>query len=125
MTQLKEKFVETHPIETNYNNLEPANQSIEPDITKKTSYDVFLEYYAKFMMIIGTLGQAFFYMQAYKIFTTKSADNLSLEGFLIPCFSLSAWLVYGLLIRDKVVILANVVGVIGAVLVVAAILKYS
>ena len=125
MTQLKEKFIDTHHTQTNYNNLEPANQTIEPNIIKKTSYDIFLEYYAKFMMVVGTLGQAFFYMQAYKIFTTKSADNLSLEGFLIPCFSLTAWLVYGLLVRDKVVILANVVGVIGAVSVVVAILKYS
>lgn len=125
MTQFKEKFAKKHFDKREYNNPMPANQSLESDHTQKSFYDTFVQYYAKFMMVVGIFGQLLFYTQAYKIFITKSANNVSLEGFLISCFSLSCWLIYGLLVRDKVILFVNIVGVAGAVSVVAAILKYS
>lgn len=120
MTQFKEK-----PVKIDYDNLKHANQSVNPEISQKSFYNTFVHYYAKFMMMFGIVGQYLFYTQAYKIFTTKSAANVSLEGFSVSCFCLSCWLLYGLLIRDKVLVIANVVGVVGAVLVISAILKFS
>ena len=124
MTQF-EKSNQAYSDTATYESPEPANQSAQPSIAPLSSYDTFVKYYAKFMMVVGILGQFLFYVQAQKIYTTGSASGVSLEGFLISCFSLSCWLVYGLLVKDRVLFWVNVVGVVGAALVVVAILKFS
>lgn len=43
--------------------------------------------YERYMMLVGTLGQILFYAQAFKIFTTQSAENVSLIGFTLGLFS--------------------------------------
>jgi len=80
-----------------------------------------LYYYAKFMIVVGILGQSLYYLQAFKIYKQASAEDVSLEGFLIALFSLTCWLIYGALIKDKVLIIVNIFGVIGAALTTLAI----
>ena len=82
-------------------------------------------YYAKFMIIVGVLGQSLYYLQAYKIYSQGSAADVSLEGFAISFFSLVCWLVYGLIKKDRVLILVNCVAVVGAALANLAILLVS
>src|ERR1700686_3958376 len=58
----------------------------------------------KLMTAIGTGGQILFYLQAYKIYITESAASVSLPGFSFAAFSLLCWLLYGLLIGNKVLV---------------------
>ena len=84
-----------------------------------------LFYYEKYMMAVGILGQLLFYSQGIKIFMTKSADDVSIFGFLFGLIAVSSWLVYGILIKNKVIIIANVVAVIGALFVIVGVLIYG
>lgn len=78
-----------------------------------------------YTIIIGTGGQLLFYTQAYKIFATKSAQDLSLTAFIIALVSMSNWLFYGLKIKDLPLVVANIIGVIGAIIVITGILMYG
>lgn len=51
----------------------------------KTSIKAF---YVKYMVIIGTMGQVMHYIQAWKIFTTKSASDISSAAYVISFFLL-------------------------------------
>lgn len=82
-----------------------------------------LYYYAKFMIVVGILGQSLFYLQAFKIYRQGSAKDVSLEGFLVALFSLTCWLIYGILIKDKVLVIVNIFGVLGAGLTILSILS--
>lgn len=66
-----------------------------------------------------------FFVQAFKIFATKSAKDLSLLAFVISFVALSSWLVYGILNKDKPLIISNIVALVGAGLVLAGIVIYS
>ncbi len=81
--------------------------------------------YEGYMYVIGILGQLVFYLQAFKIFMDQSAKDVSLAAFLFGLLSVTSWLIYGLIIKNKVLVLANVIASIGALAVVIGILKYS
>jgi MtN3 and saliva related transmembrane protein len=78
----------------------------------------FLSGYEKYMMTMGIVGQLLFYLQALKIYQTRSAEDISMAGFLIAFFSLSSWLVYGLILNNRVLVFVNVAGCFGALLVI-------
>jgi len=80
--------------------------------------------YATYMIFIGVLGQILYYAQAYKIFSSKSAADLSIVGFIAGFVSVSSWLIYGIILRDRPLILANIVACIGAITVVVGIIMY-
>ncbi len=86
---------------------------------------MFKEYYRKYMILVGVLGQSVFYAQFYHIMTSKSAQDVSLLGFISGLISVSSWLVYGIILKDKPLVIANVVATIGALLTVGAIIVYS
>jgi len=76
------------------------------------------------MVFIGVFGQLVYFAQAFKIFTTKSVADLSLFGFTTGLIAVSSWLVYGLVLKDIPLIIANVVACIGALACVAGILIF-
>lgn len=80
--------------------------------------------YANYMVFIGILGQILYYAQAYKIFSSKSAADLSIVGFTAGFISVSSWLIYGLILRDRPLIIANIVACIGAIAVIVGIIMY-
>ena len=84
-----------------------------------------MNYYEKYMNIIGPITNLMFYLQAYKIFINKSADTVSGPGFLISIIGLSSWLLYGILLKNKPLIIANIFGVIGAILTFVGVLIYG
>lgn len=84
-----------------------------------------LKYYEFYMKIIGPLANCMFYIQAYKIFTTKSAEAISMPAFILSAVGLGSWLIYGILLDNKPIILANAVGVLGAALVLTLTLLYG
>ncbi len=81
--------------------------------------------YEKYMFFIGIAGQMVFYLQAAKIFSDKSAIDVSLPAFLFGLVSVTSWLIYGILLKNQVLIFSNIVAIIGALAVVTAILIYS
>ncbi len=82
-------------------------------------------YYEKYISIMGTIGNSMFYFQAYKIFISKNAIAISFLGFLISFIALSSWLIYGVILKNKPLIIANIFGIIGALLVLIEIIIYG
>ena len=78
-----------------------------------------------YMSWVVNLGQSMHYIQAWKIFTAKSAEDISLIAYIICLVLLIHWLIYGIIIKDKVIILAETLGVIGAILVIFGTVIYS
>ena len=67
-----------------------------------------------YMFGIALAGSLIYYLQAYKIFTTRSAQDISLAGFSINLFTSINWLVYGLFKTDIPLIFSGLLGVVGA-----------
>jgi len=83
------------------------------------------EMYRRYMLFIGVFGQMVYYAQAYKIFTTHETAGVSLFGFTIGLIAAISWFLYGVIIRDFPLYLANFVATIGAAAAVAGILIYG
>jgi len=81
--------------------------------------------YEKYMYFIGLAGQLIFYIQAYEIFALKDAGNVSLAAFTFGFLSVSSWLIYGLFLKNRVLVVANTFAVIGAGLAITGILLYG
>ena len=84
----------------------------------------FKDLYKKYMILIGIFGQFVFYGQFYQIMSHRSAHDVSLMGFIAGLLSVSSWLLYGVMQKDKPLIIANAVATLGAGLTVIAILIY-
>ncbi|MBE9180374.1 SemiSWEET transporter [Oculatella sp. LEGE 06141] len=81
-----------------------------------------------FVTILGLAAASFttfsFLPQVLKTWQTKSAGDLSLSTFSIFCVGVFLWLVYGVLIADLPVILANAVTFILSLTVIGQALIY-
>ena len=77
------------------------------------------------MSWVVNLGQSMHYIQAWKIFTTKSAEDISLTAYIICLILLIHWLIYGIITKDKVIITAETLGIIDTTLVIAGTIIYS
>ncbi len=78
-----------------------------------------------YLLWVAVLGQSMHFVQAWKIYTTKSATDVSLTAYIICILLLLHWLAYGLLIKNKVLIVAEGMGILGTILVIIGILIYS
>ena len=78
-----------------------------------------------YMSWVVNLGQSMHYIQAWKIFTTESAEDISLIAYIICLILLIHWLIYGIITKDKVIITAETLGIIGATLVITGTIIYS
>ena len=106
---------------------EQVNHDYSEDIAAKnppvvsTKQQRVLAWAEKITTAVGICGQTLFYFQAYKIFTAGSANDVSTLGFSFATLSLICWFLYGLLIRNKVLIIVNAFALIGALLTLLAI----
>lgn len=64
--------------------------------------------------IFGTIMSFAYFPQIYKIYKRKSVEDISITMYLIFFPALVIWLLYGLSINNTPLIVANLVGVIGA-----------
>ena len=71
--------------------------------------DFIIKYIGFFAAFCTTFA---FLPQAIKVYKTKSTKDISLYMFLIFTIGVLSWLVYGLIINDLPVILANAVTLI-------------
>lgn len=83
------------------------------------------KWYSRYMIFIGIFGAFLFYSQFYTIVRNKSAQDVSLTGFICSFISVTSWLIYGLMLHDRPLIMSNIIASIGALLVVIAILIYQ
>ena len=63
-------------------------------------------------LLAGTLTTISFVPQVIKTWTSKSAKDVSSGMFITFCAGVFLWLIYGLLIQDIPVIIANVITLI-------------
>jgi len=74
---------------------------------------------------VVVLGQLMHFFQAWKIFSSQSARDVSIISYLICLVLLIHWLGYGLLIKNRLLIIAEGLGLLGATLVMLGILLYG
>ena len=68
--------------------------------------DIIIKYIGYFAAFCTTIA---FLPQAIKVYKSKSTKDISLYMFLIFTIGVLSWLIYGLIINDWPVILANAV----------------
>ena len=76
-------------------------------------------------ILAGVLCTVSFLPQAIKIFKTKRAGDLSLITFVALCFGILLCLIYGIMIKELPIILANAAMLVLALLIVVMKIKYS
>ena len=81
-----------------------------------------LKYIGFFAAFCTTIA---FLPQALKIWKTKSTKDISLYMFVIFTIGVFSWLVYGIIISDLPVILANAVTLILSLFILVFKLKYN
>lgn len=91
---------------------------MKKSIFKKFSID-------HFITLVGLVGQVPPYIQAFKIFYLQSSYAVSLSANIIVFFSMVGWFVYGLLRNIKPLIITNIFGLIGTILVLIGILYHE
>ncbi len=81
--------------------------------------------FEKFTIFMALVGTSSAYIQAFKIFYLGCATAVSLFATIIGLSSSSCWLIYGIARRIQPLIISNIVGIIGGILVIIGILYYS
>ena len=77
------------------------------------------------MSWVVNLGQSMHYIQAYKIFYNKSAEDISMIAYIICLILLIHWLIYGIIEKDKIIIIAESFGVIGVLIILIGTIHYG
>lgn len=75
--------------------------------------------------IMGVLMSLGYYPQAYKIWKTKSARDVSIPTFVIFSIGTASWFAYGWYLHDLVILLSFGLGVIGSWTVLGLTLLYK
>jgi len=77
--------------------------------------------------ITGILMSLGYYPQAYKIWRSKSAQDISIPAFCIFAFGTSTWLLYGIYLNDWTIVSGFGLGVVGSwtILILALIYRRS
>lgn len=73
----------------------------------------------------AALGTICWIPQAWKAWSTRDTSGISLISNLLFLTTVSLWLLYGLLVTDWPIIIANIFAVIAVTTIVAAKLKYK
>lgn len=82
-------------------------------------------WFRRYMVLVATGGNAFFYMQAWTIFETQSAKDVNVWAFVVATCTVASWFTYGIMLRDRIIIIANIIATIGSGAVVAGCLVYG
>ena len=75
--------------------------------------------------IAGICTTIAFLPQVIKVYNTKSTKDISLGMFIIFTFGVFCWLIYGLIIQDIPIILANLVTIFLASFILISKIKYK
>ena len=78
-----------------------------------------------YMTTVITLGQGAHYIQAWKIFSRQSAFDISLVSYSMCFILLLHAFGYAILIKSKLLMIAEGVGLIGSGIVIAGVILYG
>lgn len=78
-----------------------------------------------FITIISSMGNLAPYLQAIEMYQLKSSHAVSLKANLISLIVGSCWLAYGIIIKVKPLIISNLIGLPGVLLIVLQIFYYA
>jgi MtN3 and saliva related transmembrane protein len=81
-----------------------------------------LKYIGFFAAFCTTIA---FFPQAVKVWKTKSTKDISLYMFVIFTLGVFSWLIYGIIISDLPIILANAITLILSLFILICKLKYK
>jgi len=81
-----------------------------------------IDYLASIFGVLLSLG---YFPQAYNIWKTRSAKNISIITYIIFSLGTTVWLVYGIVIKSWPIILGFALGVVGSWLTLVLALKYK
>lgn len=84
-----------------------------------------MNYALYFGLVAGICTTISFLPQVLKIWRTKSVNDISLLMFLIFTFGVANWLIYGLIIKETPIILANTFTLILCLLILIGIVKFK
>ena len=84
-----------------------------------------MNYALYFGFVAGICTTISFLPQVLKIWRTKSVDDISLLMFLIFTFGVANWLIYGLIIKEAPIILANIATLVLCLLILIGIIKFK
>jgi len=76
-----------------------------------------MNYIEIFGLLAATLTTISFFPQAVKIIRTRNAQSISLVMYSILVVGIILWMVYGILIRDMPVFLANAITLIPTIVI--------
>lgn len=76
-------------------------------------------------LLAGGLTSISFVPQAWKIWKTKSVEDVSLKMFTALCIGVGLWLVYGFIKKDVAIIVTNGVTILLASAILVMKLKYK
>ena len=84
-----------------------------------------MNFLALLTTIVGVVMSLGYFPQAYTLYKTKSAHNISIPTFIIFALGTAIWTIYGIVNRDSVLIVSFMIGVIGSWLVLGLALYYK
>ena len=84
----------------------------------------FHTFYARYMYVVGFFGNSLPLFQAYKIIISRSAIDVSLDGYIIFCWAVISWMTYGILRKDKVLIATNAFATLSSIICIVTILIF-
>lgn len=82
----------------------------KPDISVNKA-----QLFANFMVIIAVLGVFPLAFQAYKVYSTKKTDGISLPAFVFQIFISLTWIVYAIISGNGIIMISSGLLVIAAV----------
>jgi len=84
-----------------------------------------IDYVTALGSLAGALTTVAFFPQLLKVWRTKSTKDISLGMFSIFCVGVLVWFIYGILIDDAPVIIANFLVFVQALIIVAFKVRYK
>jgi MtN3 and saliva related transmembrane protein len=63
--------------------------------------------------------------QVVKVWRTKSTKDISLGMFALFCCGISLWFIYGILLKDVPIIIANSLGLVQGIIILMFKIKYK
>ena len=84
-----------------------------------------MEYVTILGLIAAVLTTTSLFPQLLKVLKTKSTKDISLGMFALFCAGIFLWFVYGILLGDLPIIIANCLGFIQGIIILAFKVKYK
>ncbi len=84
-----------------------------------------INYIAIIGLIAGTCTTISFLPQVIKTFKTKETKDISMSMYIVLATGILLWMIYGILIKDLPVILANSISFVLAIIVLILKIKYG